>query len=94
MAEFLHILAETYDYPQLADEVLREISNKEFNSNDNKGPKSVSSFIAKISELEPRIVIKQMTMLAKQLDSEVSVAQDDVRKNRSNVCSLTHFDAP
>ncbi|KID81710.1 condensin complex component cnd1 [Metarhizium guizhouense ARSEF 977] len=70
MAEFLHILAETYDYPQLADEVLREISNKEFNSNDTRGPKSVSAFIAKLSELAPRLVIKQMTMLAKQLDSE------------------------
>ena len=23
MAEFLHILAEQYDYPQLADEILR-----------------------------------------------------------------------
>ncbi|KAL7796695.1 condensin complex component cnd1 [Trichoderma ceciliae] len=70
MAEFLHILAETYDYPQLTDEVLREISNKEFNSNDTRGPKSVSAFIAKLSELAPRLVIKQMTMLAKQLDSE------------------------
>ncbi|KAG6016325.1 hypothetical protein E4U54_001711 [Claviceps lovelessii] len=70
MAEFLHILAETYDYPQLTDEVLREISNKEFNSNDTRGPKSVSAFIAKISELAPRLVIKQMTMLARQLDSE------------------------
>jgi hypothetical protein len=72
MAEFLHILAETYDYPQLADEILRELSNKEFNSNDTRGPKSVSSFIVKLSELSPRLVIKQMTMLAKQLDSEVS----------------------
>ncbi|KAL3426124.1 Condensin complex subunit 1 [Phlyctema vagabunda] len=70
MAEFLHILSEQYDYPQLADEVLRELSNKEFNSNDTRGPKSVSSFIVKISELAPRLVIKQMTMLAKQLDSE------------------------
>ncbi|TVY36658.1 Condensin complex subunit [Lachnellula subtilissima] len=70
MAEFLHILAEQYDYPQLADEVLRELSNKEFNSNDTRGPKSVSSFIVKLSELAPRLVIKQMTMLAKQLDSE------------------------
>ncbi|CCE32959.1 probable YCS4-subunit of condensin protein complex [Claviceps purpurea 20.1] len=70
MAEFLHILAETYDYPQLTDEVLREISNKEFNSNDTRGPKSVSAFISKISELAPRLVIKQMTLLAKQLDSE------------------------
>ncbi|PFH60173.1 hypothetical protein XA68_11361 [Ophiocordyceps unilateralis] len=70
MAEFLHILAETYDYPQLADEVLRELSNKEFNSNDTRGPKSVSAFATKLSELAPRLVIKQMTMLAKQLDSE------------------------
>ncbi|KAI2627602.1 condensin component [Hypoxylon sp. NC1633] len=70
MAEFLHILSEQYDYPQLADEILREISNKEFNTNDTKGPKSVSSFIVKLSELVPRLVIKQMTMLAKQLDSE------------------------
>ncbi|KAF4629390.1 hypothetical protein G7Y89_g8762 [Cudoniella acicularis] len=70
MAEFLYILAEQYDYPQLADEILRELSNKEFNSNDTKGPKSVSSFIVKLSELAPRLVIKQMTMLAKQLDSE------------------------
>lgn len=93
MAEFLHILAETYDYPQLADEVLREISNKEFNSNDTKGPKSVSTFIAKISELEPRIVIKQMTMLAKQLDSEVSHLQK-FRWHFTDNLSLTLSDAP
>ncbi|MCJ1399334.1 Condensin complex subunit [Xylographa trunciseda] len=70
MAEFLHILSEQYDYPQLADEVLRELSTKEFNSNDTRGPKSVSSFIIKLSELAPRLVIKQMTLLAQQLDSE------------------------
>ncbi|KAK4225679.1 putative condensin complex subunit 1 [Podospora fimiseda] len=70
MAEFLHILAEQYDYPQLSDEILRELSNKEFNSNDTKGPKSVSTFMVKLSELAPRLVIKQVTLMAKQLDSE------------------------
>ncbi|KAK0714050.1 condensin-like protein [Lasiosphaeria miniovina] len=70
MAEFLHILAEQYDYPQLADEILRELSNREFNGNDTRGPKSVSSFMVKLSELAPRLVIKQVTLLAKQLDSE------------------------
>ncbi|AEO60291.1 condensin component-like protein [Thermothelomyces thermophilus ATCC 42464] len=59
-----------YDYPQLADEILRELSNKEFNSNDTKGPKSVSAFMVRLSELAPRLVIKQVTLLAKQLDSE------------------------
>lgn len=74
MAEFLHILAEQYDYPQLGEEILRELSNKEFNSNDTRGPKSVSTFMVKLSELAPRLVIKQMTMLAKQLDSEVCLS--------------------
>lgn len=49
----------------------RELSNKEFNSNDARGPKSVSTFVTKISELAPRLVIKQMAALAKFLDSEV-----------------------
>lgn len=71
MAEFLQILSEQYDYPQLVDEILRELSNKEFNSNDTRGPKSVSGFIIKLSELAPRLVIKQMTLLIKLLDSEV-----------------------
>ena len=48
----------------------RELSIKEFNSNDTRGPKSISSFIVKLSELAPRLVIKQMTLLVKQLDSE------------------------
>ncbi|KAJ9349445.1 hypothetical protein DTO027B9_7600 [Paecilomyces variotii] len=70
MAEFLHILAEQYDYPQLSDEILKELANKEFNSNDTRGPKSVSAFIVRLSELAPRLIIKQITLLAKQLDSE------------------------
>jgi condensin complex subunit 1 len=55
-------------HPNIYD---RELANKEFNSNDTRGPKSVSAFIVKLSELAPRLVIKQMTLLAKQLDSEV-----------------------
>ena len=70
MAEFLHILSEQYDYPQLVEEILRELANKEFNANDTKGPKSVSTFMIKLSELTPRLVNKQMTLLVKQLDSE------------------------
>ncbi|KAI4260919.1 MAG: hypothetical protein LQ352_000074 [Teloschistes flavicans] len=73
MAEFLQILAEQYDYPQLAEEILRDLSNKEFNSNDTRGPKSVSAFITKLSELAPRLVIKQMTLSIKQLDSEAYI---------------------
>ncbi|KAG9853684.1 hypothetical protein KCU77_g6430, partial [Aureobasidium melanogenum] len=70
MAELLNILAAEYDYPQLSEEVLRELSNQEFSSSDLKGPKSVSTFITKFSELAPRQVIKQVMLLAKLLDSE------------------------
>ena len=70
MAEFLNILAEQYDYAQLAEEVMKELSNKEFAANDTKGPKSVSTFIARLSELAPRVVQKQVTYPAKLLDSE------------------------
>lgn len=70
MAEFLHILSEQYDYHQLSADILRELAAKEFSQNDTKGPKSVSLFIVKLSELEPRLVIKEMGMLAKFLDSE------------------------
>ncbi|KAF8543051.1 condensin complex component cnd1 [Trichophaea hybrida] len=70
MAEFLQILSEQYDYPQLVDEILKELSNKEFNSNDSKGPKSVSGFIMSLSERAPRLVMKQMTLVIKLLENE------------------------
>lgn len=48
----------------------RELGNREYNSNDTRGPKSVSTFVIRLSELAPRLIIKQMTVLANQLDSE------------------------
>lgn len=70
MAEFLFTLADAYDYPQLTEDVLKDISAKEFSATDLKGPKSISTFLTKISELSPHLVIKQMTLLANLLDSE------------------------
>ncbi|KAK5957645.1 condensin complex non-SMC subunit Cnd1 [Knufia fluminis] len=70
MAELLHILSEQYDYAQLSSEVLRELAAKEFSPTDAKGPKAVSLFITKLSELEPRLVGKELGQLAKFLDSE------------------------
>ena len=52
--------------------IYRDLSGKEFNNNDSKGPKSVAAFLIKLSELVPRSVLKQMTLLIKLLDSEVS----------------------
>jgi hypothetical protein len=55
---------------------IRDLSGKEFNNNDSKGPKSIAAFLIKLSELVPRSVLKQMTLLIKLLDSEVLLFQD------------------
>lgn len=70
MAEFLHTLADAYDYAQLTEDVLKDISTKEYSATDLKGPKSVSTFLIKISELLPNVIIRQGALLNNLLDSE------------------------
>ncbi|KAJ8117902.1 hypothetical protein OPT61_g998 [Boeremia exigua] len=70
MAEFLHTLADAYDYSQLAEDVLKDVSTKEYSATDVKGPKSVSTFLIKISELLPNLIIRQGALLSNLLDSE------------------------
>ncbi|KAK9763414.1 condensin complex non-SMC subunit Cnd1 [Basidiobolus ranarum] len=70
MAELLYSLAEQFEHPQLAETILREVSNKDFHSNDKNGPKSFSRFLTKLSELSPKLLLKQMGLLVRQLDSE------------------------
>ncbi|KAJ7844392.1 non-SMC mitotic condensation complex subunit 1-domain-containing protein [Mycena olivaceomarginata] len=70
MAECLTILAKEFDYSQLGDEILREIASMTFTGQDNKGPRTFSKFLIKFSELAPRLMLKQMSLLLGQLDSE------------------------
>ena len=72
MAELLAILEKEFDFPQLAEEVLRDVSGKTFAHNDAKGPRSFSKFLVRLAELSPRVVQKQMPLLLAHLDSEVS----------------------
>mgnify|MGYP003365799755 CR=1 FL=1 len=69
MAELLEVLANKYDYPQLTDAILKEVSAKKFNENDVTGPKSVSNFLIKLSEIAPRITMRQMSLVAVLLDN-------------------------
>ena len=69
MAELLFTLNSQFDYPSLTEDLLREISQLEFNSNDSNGPKAVSEFLIKLSELSPRIILKQMSSTAQLLDN-------------------------
>lgn len=71
MAEALTVLAKEFDHTQVADEVLREISKKNFNTQDTKGPRSFSRFLVRLAELSPRLILKQISILLSHLDSEV-----------------------
>ncbi|KAJ7677367.1 non-SMC mitotic condensation complex subunit 1-domain-containing protein [Mycena rosella] len=70
MAECLTILAKEFDQAQLGDAILREIAGMSFTGQDNKGPRTFSKFLIKFSELAPRLMLKQISLLLGQLDSE------------------------
>ncbi|SGZ55284.1 CIC11C00000005324 [Sungouiella intermedia] len=69
MAELMHILSKQYDHITLTEDLLREISQLEFNANDTNGPKAVSEFLIKLSELSPRLILKQMSSTSQLLDN-------------------------
>lgn len=69
MAEMLKILHDQFDHSQLTEDVLREVSNREFNSNDNNGPKQISLFVTEISAMLPRVLLKQMTLVSNLLNN-------------------------
>lgn len=72
MAELLEMLINNYDYSQLADSILREVSAKEFDETikDLSVPRAYSKFLVKLSELAPKMVLKQMGLLIDHLDGE------------------------
>lgn len=79
MAEWLYYLIDKFDHGQLADELLREIGNLEFKDTavkdvkDTANPKTFSLFLLKMTELAPRVILKNLGILSHQLDSEVSI---------------------
>lgn len=73
MAELLGIMRVEFDYERLGEEVLREIGNKTFNGSDLKSPKSFAKFLVRFTEISPRSTLKQISLLMKHLDSEVSL---------------------
>lgn len=73
MAELVAVLVKEFDYAHLGEELLREIAGKTFTGGtDTKAQKPFPRFLIKLSELCPRLVLKQMVVLQKHLDSDVS----------------------
>ncbi|KAF8986383.1 non-SMC mitotic condensation complex subunit 1-domain-containing protein [Cyathus striatus] len=70
MAECIYLLATEFNHTQLGDEILREIAGKTFSAQDNKSPRVFARFLTRFGELAPRLVLKQLSLLLDQLDSE------------------------
>lgn len=69
MAELLHTLDKRFDHIKLTEDILREISQLEINPNDTNGPKAISEFLIKVSELSPRLILRQISSTAQLLDN-------------------------
>lgn len=85
MAELLHTLNTQFDYNVLTEEVLRDIAQIEFNSNDSNGPKSISEFLVKLSELNPRLILKQLSSTAQLLDNSNQTLRCSVVETCGNI---------
>ncbi|KWU41778.1 hypothetical protein RHOSPDRAFT_22371, partial [Rhodotorula sp. JG-1b] len=70
MAELVTVFAKEFDNDLLGEKVLGEIADRQFNAQDSKGPRSFSRFLIRLAETSPRLVLKQIVLLQKHLDSE------------------------
>lgn len=85
MAELLHLLSSRHDHLSLTEDLLREISQMEFNSNDTNGPRAISEFLVKLSELSPRVVLKQMSSTAQLLDNSNQTLRCSIVETCGNI---------
>jgi hypothetical protein len=65
--------------PLLCPSLNSEIAARQFNTADSKGPRSFSKFLVRLAEISPRLVLKQIALLQKHLDSEVNSLASFVR---------------
>ncbi|PWN41740.1 hypothetical protein IE81DRAFT_303229 [Ceraceosorus guamensis] len=69
-AELLFMLASEYDHERLADDVLRDVGAREFGGMDTKSPRCFARFLIRLTELAPRMMLRNISLLMKHLDSE------------------------
>lgn len=71
LADLLNHLFRTYGNTTLCEEMIKEISTRDINSNDNKGPKAIAALLVKLSQIAPKLALRQFTYIVRLLDSEV-----------------------
>ncbi|CAI4046650.1 hypothetical protein SKDZ_12G3030 [Saccharomyces kudriavzevii ZP591] len=86
-AELLKLLNDEYNYPQLTENILKEISTRVFNAKDTTGPKAISNFLIKLSELSPGIMLRQMNLVITLLNNSSITLRCSVVEACGNIVS-------
>ncbi|EJS42544.1 ycs4p [Saccharomyces arboricola H-6] len=92
-AELLKLLNDEYNYPQLTENILKEISTRVFNAKDTTGPRAISNFLIKLSELSPSIMLRQMNLVITLLNNSSITLRCSVVEACGNIVSELAQDA-
>lgn len=91
-AELLKLINDEYNYTQLTEDILSEISSRVFNSKDTNGPKAISSFLTKLSQLSPQIMLRQMSLVVRLLNNSSVTLRCSVVEACGNIVTGLAFD--
>lgn len=70
VAELLAMLYDLDGDSSVTEAIILEVSQLQFSNTDTKAPKAVSMFLVKLSQLAPKLVLKQMAVLRRLLESD------------------------
>lgn len=85
LAELAQILYEQYDHFQITEGMIKELSMRQFNSNDSKAPKVIATYLITISQLAPSLLMKNLSRVIKLLESESFTIRCAVIESAGNV---------
>ncbi|KAG5363441.1 Condensin complex subunit 1 [Yarrowia sp. B02] len=70
VAELLAQLYKRENESTVSEAIILEVSQMHFSNTDSKAPKAIAMFLVKLSQLAPKLVLKQMAVLRRLLESD------------------------
>lgn len=70
VAELLALLYNREKESAVSEAIILEVSQMHFSNTDSKAPKAIAMFLVKLSQLAPKLVLKQMAVLRRLLESD------------------------
>lgn len=70
VAELLALLNNREGESAVSEDIILEVSQMHFSNTDTKAPRAIAMFLVKLSQLAPKLVLKQMAVLRRLLESD------------------------